>query len=262
MKMVEGKIVANDGQIDPTTPRRKEQVSPLPSSSLKHSLSEVVKRINARGATGSLTVLADPSLAPKTLCLVGEHFLTTEELLKAVADVYGLHVRRGTDTARITLPLPKVLTSPEQIEAETWRLLPAPFVRAVRNTGPADPRGALSYKRAFGVYEASIRRLREIVEPEIARRAGGKLPMREVSEEALNMVALSSLATCIDNFNQLTRPAAAFVTHFDKATLSLSASSSGNRTNIDYSIHSTNDEGKPNGVGGSLGFPTSLPRKR
>jgi hypothetical protein len=106
------------------------------------------------------------------------------------------------------------------------------------------------------VYVAAVRRPREIVEPEIDKRDSHKLPLPEAGDEARDLVALSSLATCHYEFRILTRPVPAYITHFDKATLKLSEEDGGGgRNTVRFEIRATNAQGRAVGVAGDVTFP-------
>lgn len=260
VKMVEmaggNQIISAPNVTDPTTPRASRQDSTPASSALKRSLGEVVEQVNERlTASGKADVAAQvtPALAPKSVCVVGEQFVSPLALLQAAADVYGLSLRRTSDAARITQPGLRIVADPKNFGAEIRRLLPAPFLRAVNGASPSTD-NSLSVENSQDIYIASVRRLREIVEPKIEVR--NTLPMREAGAEALNLVAVSSLATCVSNFVRLMRPVAGYITNFENATIALVPGNEGRPNAVGFTIKLVDAEGKGSGISGEIASPS------
>lgn len=244
---------------DPTAPRPASQIPPPAFNGLKLSCSAVAERANRRLASKgtNLTVTVDAALAAKTVSLAGDEFVSPEALMEAVAAVYGLEIKRAHETLQLTQPKPRVLTNPGEIAGEVRRLLPAPFLRRIKSPDAKNIEGEFSSNLGRGLYIASIRRLREIVEPEIKKRADKKYPVPDANAEAHEMVALSSLATCIYDINSLTKMMPSYITEFDNATIALSLGKKPHT--LEFVVKSVDAQGKGSGVAGEIGAPALIP---
>jgi hypothetical protein len=268
VEMVDGAKIVSKGDVpDPTTPRPGAETARGAKSPLECSLGEAAQRISERlkpadrGDADLAAVEADRSIASKTVCLAGDESASPAALARAVADVYGLSLKHAGDGSvlRIVPRTARTVDDPTALGEEVWRLLPAPFRRAVRaesSSATGETPGGFSPARSSAVYVASVRRLREIVEPEIDRRADHRLPLSAAGDEARSLVALSSLATFLYEFRSLTRPVPSYITNFPAATLSVAAGKAGDANTVQFAVRCPNSQGKgTSGISGEVTFP-------
>lgn len=94
-------------------------------------LYSIPNALNHCSDSGNGGAMADPRIAAKRVTLVGGQFIKGVDLVGAVADIYGLRVKR--DGGKVLLTLPEATQKPKVTEiVPTMRgLLPGPVVRAL-----------------------------------------------------------------------------------------------------------------------------------
>ena len=275
--LVNNKLVVNQpGLVEPTAPRPANQIPVPVSSKLRLTLAGACKQLTDRliAAHVLLSVQTEAALSSKALCLAGAQYNSPQMLIQAIATVYGLDVQNDQGVETLIQPRPIILKDPKDMKAEFKRLLPAPYQRAVARlqhedgfaTIPAPTLLALggaiasdvntpdfSLAHASTLYLTSVRRLREIIEPEIRKHPNQKLPIAEADAEAQDMLGLSNLAVALGNFYSLSQPPVSYVTDLDGATLTLDQDMT-NPQQIKFGIEETNSKGVGAGVGGQVGW--------
>jgi hypothetical protein len=202
--------------LDPTTPyphHDGERRTPL---DCERTLTQL-----ADAAPGS--IVPDAAVAKKRVSVFGTENVTPQAILDVAARLYGLRLAREAGAGgRLTLPAPRPLQGTGDVTGEVTRLLPPPFLRAV-TARAARSEGADSVDDATGdaLYIAAVRRLRERVEPALARSGGQPVPIAEVDPEAADLVAIAGLASTVGRMQRLMRAAPGFVLDPDHARLTV-----------------------------------------
>lgn len=250
----DNKLIFNKpDMIDPTDPRSGPRFNPPPPSRFRVSLRTLTQQLKSRttpdGKTAPFSASVDDALASKTVCVVGSEFASPETLLKAASDVYGLSLKVGNNAAHITSTPIRRLEDISQAPDEVKRLVPAPFTRAVQGMSGRQ------------LYITTVRRLRERIEPEMAKRPNRVLPLSEAGAEAYDLIALSSLATLEQELDGLTETVPAFVTNFDGGTIALSSRvDEEGRTIISYGFATPSKDGKTRSrINGQMTYPRTNP---
>lgn len=134
--LTNGKAILSDNDptypIPPVTPAPNPRRPPDAINS--ETLGEVVTRLNTR-IGGKPKVTVDAALAPKRVTIFGEQSTPPLKVLDALAEVYGLRVRRSDDekTLRLTRRLFQVPLDPVGISLAIQAVMPAPLIRARQN---------------------------------------------------------------------------------------------------------------------------------
>lgn len=250
---------------DPAAPTPKDYAprDAAPSSSAT-TLQAVVERLthaqnlagNTAAAERPFRAAVDVDLAEKPVSLVGAERLPPQQVLHALADVYGLRVQRQPDDLLLlTLRNRRLLQDVRHVPETVQQLFPEPWRRALlgrarreekefkAQKGKGQPRlfrmlqdpralqdvgyasmvrGAseifFSQSAQRALYAAAVHRLRVLVEPEMAVAPEKRLPMGEAGSEAQRLLALLCVTDQLGVFHGfMSAPPPRYLTDFDNA---------------------------------------------
>ena len=295
VELVNNKIVAKE--IDPTTPGPEPTriASEALLAGVQKSvvpLSDVVKVLNPRLTAenpAQIPVTVDENAARKRTLFVGAENTTASAALNVVVALHNYRLVKTSDNSRvIRLQNPHKVVEISDLYTEVRRLLPASYWRAVENatyreynalnTKPlpvpdSGPNGIPSdflqrlqepktkYQATVdmrkALYITCVRRLREIIEPLLAKSETKTLKMREAPDEARDLAALSRLIVATEELLHLPKETPLYITHFDEAKIKVSPMTfarPGARTGkLDYELSCQSPDGqRTDGVAGSI----------
>lgn len=238
--------------VEPTTPEAAP-ISGLPKRVVEtRSLKSVMETLNAN-EQGDVVYETDSSIASKPVYIVGAQNVPAEELAVSAAEVYGLILTRRADKAKIvatiTLPQAHLVKDPQLLKTEVERLLPQPVWRAYKAGQNRKRQSDLRVQpglRPFklmngsdGLYITSVKRLRELIEPEIQARKDHRFPIRESSDEVKSLIALSQLLILFNrpHFWELLETPPAFLTNIRENTYRFQLNENGTELTYWFGCH-------------------------
>lgn len=256
-----------------------EAPSVPPAQAAPNTLSAVAEAFMTAGtgAPAAAEAVVDEALQAKAITVTGTQYVPAEDLLRAMAAVYGLRVRTQEDGAlRLSRHTARPAARLSDLPATLERALPEPLVRALRGPAresetvrfenikalPGESAEALNERwneamrqdsktwneareRPSRMRAEAIRRLRTTVEPKLRAAPNGRVPVLALDETERQALAVATLAECVralDTF--LMKPVPDYLVHFDAAFLVGGLSERDGKTWFSLALAVSNPDGK------------------
>jgi hypothetical protein len=252
-----GKVELKDNkitsqEIDPTTPRPLDDVQTTEQNSgltLQSHVAKIQNRLNRQASSDPVQLTVDACISSKRVLIIGENEVVPRALLTSIAEIHNLRVLEPTKgTLLLTIQGVRPIRNPNDLKKEVRRMLPISFWRAfdqksqqaetALNILPSDSpdltndpniqainKIKISDKAwrvaAKDMYVTSVRNLRTILEPLLERAGDRPVRWKDIPEEAHDLVALSSLITCVSSIRKIPEKMPSYITQFDQAQIAL-----------------------------------------
>ena len=171
----------------------------------------------------------DRVLGPKTITLVGQNRTTADQLLAAMAQVYGLRIVRQDTAVVLTRPANPSVRDLSELGAAITAIIPRPLLqtfqmrfamyRSEHNRERAFP-NMVFQDAGFDLRNSLYRALRAVIEPKVAASKDRSLLLSDLKGAEKNLFGIELTADTFGELLQLSiLPLRLFITDFDLTVL-------------------------------------------
>lgn len=213
-----GKRVVPPDPTEPFAPKSGQASSEVPVAA---TLAQLAVGLNQR-SDAKETMAVEEGLATKTAIVVGDNHATPNQVLRALAAVYGLRVlTRKEGELLLTWPRGVAAGNIRVLKSALLQSFPDPMRRAFSARLPDPKSEALPLPPDYRsvsllLRNAAIKRFRTLVEPKVKASKEGRVALSELSDEERNVFAVVILSGCAGALASFAdQPVPDYITNFN-----------------------------------------------